>query len=496
MPGSVPPPPPSNGTVKSAWETAQKELKKVAPQQPKPPVPSPNAQTSMLHYYPWMAQQYGMGGYGTQQYPSQSNYPGYATYGQSAAPNSNYEPHATNHGNFHQQPKLWNGGNQGSPQQKWIKQGNPSMIQRPAWQPGQNFVQNEPKTWNKPNTNQQQSSKKFQPFTLQQNKLPGTLSSSFVQARNPPDQSSAPGGLGSMPDNVKRYVERAYLAAQSSEDRQKVQEYLEKRLKPLLQAGTARAVDWDREPLPHERDYVLPTQWTPFSVLHASPKKREQSRKEENRKRSRSPVDGGAKRDRRSSSGEPEVVKVKVLYFNIYRRDDNRKEERARRFADDSRLSQSSVARPVRIRLVKGTCNKIEKSFFRLTTVFVITYLHQSCFILVGYFRQDLTVQRVRNKFTVMVYEINARIALENKDREEFNKCQSQLKLLYHEIGGCANESEFIAYRLLYYVAMNNTLDVSTLLKGILKAVVCVLGYFSKFSISQNYGEWNKTRNI
>lgn len=52
--------------------------------------------------------------------------------------------------------------------------------------------------------------------------------------------------------------------------------------------------------------------------------------------------------------------------------DSGRMEERARRFADDARFAAASVAasaRPIRLRLVKGSCQNIEKSFFRLTTV-------------------------------------------------------------------------------------------------------------------------------
>ena len=79
--------------------------------------------------------------------------------------------------------------------------------------------------------------------------------------------------------------------------------------------------------------------------------------------------------------------------------------------------------------------------------------------------RQDLTVQRIRDEFTVEVYEINARISLENADREEFNKCQSQLKLLYAEVENCPNQAEFVAYRLLYYIAMDNKIDINALLR-------------------------------
>ena len=119
-----------------------------------------------------------------------------------------------------------------------------------------------------------------------------------------------------------------------------------------------------------------------------------------------------------------------------------------------------------------GTCQSLEKSFFRLTSaphpstvrpeavlwkaLERLQGIHQKrtenyiylCDQLKG-MRQDCTVQRIRNQLTVRVYEMHARVAIENQDIAEFSQCQSQLMALYQEgIPGCV--AEFVAYRLLH----------------------------------------------
>jgi SAC3 family protein LENG8/THP3 len=134
---------------------------------------------------------------------------------------------------------------------------------------------------------------------------------------------------------------------------------------------------------------------------------------------------------------------------------------------------------------VIGTCQKIEKSYLRLTappkpeTVRPLDVLKKAFGRLkekwcqegdYGYvcdqlkaIRQDLTVQRIKNEFTVNVYEFHARIALEKEDLGEYNGCQSQLRELYKlQLGG--HPYEFLAYRILYFVYTRNQIGMNELL--------------------------------
>jgi len=74
--------------------------------------------------------------------------------------------------------------------------------------------------------------------------------------------------------------------------------------------------------------------------------------------------------------------------------------------------------------------------------------------------RQDLTVQRIKNQFTVTVYEIHARIALETSDMVEYNQCQATLKTLY-ELGIQGRVEEFTAYRILMLLHGRNRSELN-----------------------------------
>ncbi|KAL1648422.1 hypothetical protein SLS58_002176 [Diplodia intermedia] len=134
---------------------------------------------------------------------------------------------------------------------------------------------------------------------------------------------------------------------------------------------------------------------------------------------------------------------------------------------------------------VVGTCQDLEKRYLRLTSapkpeavrppqVLEKTLEHLKhkwkkegnyAYICDQFksLRQDLTVQHIKNDFTVTVYEIHARIALEKGDLGEYNQCQTQLRALYSQkLGG--HPAEFLAYRILYFIYTQNRTDMNEVL--------------------------------
>ncbi|KAI9779217.1 MAG: hypothetical protein M1839_007469 [Geoglossum umbratile] len=175
---------------------------------------------------------------------------------------------------------------------------------------------------------------------------------------------------------------------------------------------------------------------------------------------------------------------------------DSKLEKRSRRFEDNRSSGFQSPNHPWSNRNdspspvanegpIVGRCQDLEKKYFRLTSapnpdaVRPLSVLQKTLEVLkkkwkkennYSYIcdqfkslRQDLTVQHIKNEFTVTVYEIHARIALEKGDIGEYNQCQTQLRVLYSQnLGG--HPMEFKAYRILYFIHTCNRTDMNDIL--------------------------------
>lgn len=82
--------------------------------------------------------------------------------------------------------------------------------------------------------------------------------------------------------------------------------------------------------------------------------------------------------------------------------------------------------------------------------------------------RQDLTVQHIKNEFSILVYLTHAKVALDNNDLGEFNQCMSQMSQLFKELIPqnpklIFQTYEFTVYKILYFLLTKNYSQVDFL---------------------------------
>jgi SAC3 family protein LENG8/THP3 len=327
---------------------------------------------------------------------------------------------------------------------------------------------------------------------------------------------------------VRQYVQRAFdpAAAVAGIDQAVMQLKLRSVITQAAEGGYMDSIDWSTYPLPQEilkaereqatssgvqnaarTNYHTPA---PFpaqfdgtnSPGHGYPTKRKSDHEDNTDMLDTTPpwkkkkTKGVALEDRmavRPKNHDKKQKKAPAFHIEV---NADQLEKRKQRFGyvtpDPSPYlsSRDESPQPIAGPLV-GTCQDLEKSYFRLTapphpsTVRPLHVLENSvehirtkwkqernynfaCDQLKS-IRQDLTVQHVKNELTVNVYETHARIALEMKDLGEYNQCQTQLRALYKmNLGG--HPDEFTAYRILYIIYTCNRTDMNNLLADLTSA--------------------------
>ncbi|KAF4126498.1 SAC3/GANP/Nin1/mts3/eIF-3 p25 family, partial [Geosmithia morbida] len=286
-----------------------------------------------------------------------------------------------------------------------------------------------------------------------------------------PDQSK---GKVQWPPAVREYVSRSFLPENDvpGVTRPEVEAKLKEIIRSHTEGGTLWEADWASMPSPQElvkRDQQKAAAASAKSL--PNPKKR---------KSAEFSGDGSSQApwnttNMRRSLGEritsPEKrSNVDDSKPSKFQKDANK---RKRRFENEYKAFRSPSPPPPSSGPIVGTCEVLEKKYLRLTAPPVPSkvrperVLRQTLDLLKKKWRkegnysyicdqfksmrQDLTVQHLKNEFTVSVYEIHARIALEKGDIGEYNQCQTQLRSLY-TLGLKGNPVEFKAYRILYFI--------------------------------------------
>lgn len=243
-------------------------------------------------------------------------------------------------------------------------------------------------------------------------------------------------------------MQRCFQACKNDREKDQIEAALKEKVQTAIEASILYSIDWDQEPLVTVTGKAASALWPKsFAAVEDEGLRKKQERAA------------------RFRNVEP-VKKKKPVIAQTF--------------------DQSVEVMDWDEHTIVGTMTQLEKPYLRLTsapdpsTVRPLPVLRKALEWLKGSWksgrkdypylcdqlkslRQDLTVQRITNDFTVEAYEVHARMALEAKDFGEYNQCQTQLRRLYATgMAGC--QEEFIAYRVLYLLGTKNPLEINRLM--------------------------------
>lgn len=281
-------------------------------------------------------------------------------------------------------------------------------------------------------------------------------------SKSPPPKPKTESPRSEWPESLKAYVSRAFSSCED-QNRDAVERELHSIVNSAITGGTMWKIDWETKKLPN-------------ACLKAKMKRK------------------------REVAAKEKSIEERTSLIHI---DDSpngeqaKRDKRLKRFQEEfSRASTPTKTEPVVSvcndvidwdhHTIIGTCSNLEKQYLRLTsapdstTVRPLHILKKTLELLLTKWesernytyicdqfksmRQDLTVQRIKNEFTVKVYETHAKIAIQKADLGEYNQCQAQLKLLY-EYNLPGEVMEFTAYRILYLLHTRNRSEINATMR-------------------------------
>lgn len=283
----------------------------------------------------------------------------------------------------------------------------------------------------------------------------------------PPPQQQRPNT--EFPVSLREYIARVFRACRSDAEKDIAQGMLQDMIGAAVANGTVHVRNWDREPLPsflqrQQKELSNGKKRNREGPLPELPTKSSKVKKKE---KGPSVSSTSTTTSTSNEGGGASVVSGSTM-------------------ASASALAEQILTRGLRI---VGTSEALEKPYLRLTqapdpsSVRPARVLWRSlAHVLEGWrrdgdyaracdqlksIRQDLTVQHLRGRLAVAVYEAHARVALAADDVGEYSQCQAQLEQLY-ATQPSAHHAEFAAYRLLHTVLVASPATQRALVTAVL----------------------------